>query len=506
MLFWWEARSVRTDMLLTGWMALTLALVVSWYKSPNLWRLVALFGVIAAGAMTKGPPALVFPLMFAIFFYWRKKTLRETDWRRRMSALLIPVAAAMIPVLIWYVLSRHMSQGQGETSAARVDAMSGLFRQTIGRFFLGVSKAEYPWFYVFNLPWTLLPWSLLLPATALWIWRQRKTDERVRLLITWIIPAFIFFTICIGKRDIYLLPLYPAFAVLLAHALQESPWTDYVRTNRILTWGWIVLLAGVALIAIVMPLITSARPYWRPEFLLIAVLCLFYAVLTARDLIRNRAAGLPAMLAIQYATIGAMIVLFLFPVINQSKSARYICAELRQLTERKMDYDLYCAGFSREEYVFYTKHSHTPVLTDLLDYAPPQGTSFIENAKTQAKLRKDIFKAVSKVKVANIEAPTEAELLALRKVIDETIEKKSPDPETGRKFLEALLPEVGKLIEDLNHAKPSFMFVLEEDLNWLLPLQPDILKFPVIHHRAVGSRSVLLLANAAGKDLIAQVR
>jgi hypothetical protein len=171
-----------------------------------------------------------------------------------------------------------------------------------------------------------------------------------------------------------------------------------------------------------------------------------------------------------------------------------------------MDYDLYCAGFSREEYVFYTKHSHTPVLTDLLDYAPPQGTSFIENAKTQAKLRKDIFKAVSKVKVANIETPTEAELVALRKVIDETIEKKSPDPETGRKFLEALLPEVGKLIEDLNHAKPSFMFVLEEDLNWLLPLQPDILKFPVIHHRAVGSRSVLLLANAAGKDLIAQVR
>jgi hypothetical protein len=46
------------------------------------------------------------------------------------------------------------------------------------------------------------------------------------------------------------------------------------------------------------------------------------------------------------------------------------------------------------------------------------------------------------------------------------------------------------------------MFIMQEDLKWLLPLYPRFSAYAVIDQRSVGRRNMMLLANGAGTPLL----
>ena len=94
--------------------------------------------------------------------------------------------------------------------------------------------------------WPAAPLSLLA-APAVWTARR---EPGARFLLAWIIPAWIVFEIVVTKLPHYVLPLYPAIAILTAGALD----TGLLSRNRWLvrgTSGWFIVPLVICLAAII---------------------------------------------------------------------------------------------------------------------------------------------------------------------------------------------------------------------------------------------------------------
>jgi 4-amino-4-deoxy-L-arabinose transferase-like glycosyltransferase len=103
-----------------------------------------------------------------------------------------------------------------------------LYAQNVGRFFSGSRGHEQAIYYYITHIWSdLFPWSVLIPFAAVWLVRGPLRERRdVQLLLWWIGVFFVFLSVATTKRQLYLLPVYPAVALVLA------PWIDRVTRGR----------------------------------------------------------------------------------------------------------------------------------------------------------------------------------------------------------------------------------------------------------------------------------
>ncbi|MBI5092958.1 MAG: glycosyltransferase family 39 protein [Candidatus Hydrogenedentes bacterium] len=494
--FWWEARTVHTDMLMTAALSVSMLALWEWRERRHAGWLILFYGAITAALYAKGPPALAFPMLAIVTFYWKQKE------KRRKLHWLSGLAAAVALVLAWYIPARMSLPAAGGEVAGGTG--SELYRQIIGRAVLGSSKAQPPWYYVENLPMSLFPWVIFLPWTAIWTWKRRNESPELHYLLSWCVPAFIFFSIVIGKRPYYLLPIYPALAIIFARAILDL--MDEKRT------AWIKWTAGVwaAILALcaLAPLALKYTEYRDIEFtplLILGVMLAGFAVNTVLRAFRTSDAPVPlhALISGHFTALLALTALIGFPMLNAHKSARAICEPLRTLSLAKQDYKLYSVGLSREEYIFYARHFHEAVLTESLDL--PAGLTAKERRRAeelQYKTRRAIMKAVDQVPIHSFESVTPEEIQALDAKLDAAVKLVQVDPKLAADFETALKREVNGFTASFEGHIPAFMFVQEQDWRWLLPLHPEMRAYPVIGNQSVGSREMLLIANQAGAKLI----
>jgi 4-amino-4-deoxy-L-arabinose transferase-like glycosyltransferase len=118
----------------------------------------------------------------------------------------------------------------------------------LSRFQGVVSGHTGPWFYYFlALLLGFAPWSQFLPL-ALWqAWKDRRRDPQL-LLLCFIIPAFIVFSIAKTKIPNYILPLYPALAILVAH--EWDKFFNAPNDRRGFFWANLGLMVVTALLII----------------------------------------------------------------------------------------------------------------------------------------------------------------------------------------------------------------------------------------------------------------
>ena len=184
--------------------------------------LLALAGAAAAGAaLTKGLIGLVIPAVAAASWLL---------WRRELRAVISPsiLAAAAVPVLAlgaWIAALAIRPEG-----ACFVREF--LIENHVKRFFGGgYGGHEQPfWYYLQALLTDELPWVVFLPSAVAGLWPglRRQIDEGSeartegkggdgpKLLLAWLLPCLVFLSISSGKRSLYLLPLGPAIALLVA--------------------------------------------------------------------------------------------------------------------------------------------------------------------------------------------------------------------------------------------------------------------------------------------------
>lgn len=245
-----EAHLAKTDaMLLASIVAMQGALGRAYLKwrrgEPAGWANVLLFwGGCGGGVLLKGPVAPLIALL-------TMATLRIADRRRGLLRSLRPMAGVPLLLLIvlpWFVAIHLASQGAFLRQAVGTDLLPKLLGGQ-------ESHGAWPGFYALLFTATFWPGSLLA-AAALWpAWRSR-VEPGVRFLLAWTIPTWVLFELVPTKLPHYILPVYPAIALLTGMFLERLPASaDYLRQPPfrwlrwpvVGLWGLVTLLLGLGL-------------------------------------------------------------------------------------------------------------------------------------------------------------------------------------------------------------------------------------------------------------------
>jgi 4-amino-4-deoxy-L-arabinose transferase-like glycosyltransferase len=200
-----QALSARVDMTMaffvTAGLLLFYSLYCGWLTHP-LWYF-ALYGLVGLGTLAKGPLGLLLPaLVIAVFLAVKKRW--DLIWK---FAFHPGVLLTLVLVLGWYGLA-ILRGGEGF-----VDRQ--LLSENLNRFFGGSGHSHPVYYYISYLFSLALPWALFLPF-LLWDLLKRSPGDGRLYLKLWFAVMFVFFSLSAGKRPVYLLPLYPALALLLA--------------------------------------------------------------------------------------------------------------------------------------------------------------------------------------------------------------------------------------------------------------------------------------------------
>jgi 4-amino-4-deoxy-L-arabinose transferase-like glycosyltransferase len=205
---------------------------------------------------------------------------------------------------------------------------------TLERVFSPSLHRRPPWFYLGVLFGDgFAPWSFLAAAACWVLWRERRARladaAALRPIVAWGIGSFLFFSMIPGKREQYMLPLLPAFALaagwLVAARLWERPVAAWARRAMaaMAGLGVTVCFAAASLALMRHPLLARVEfePTWPRALALAAagVLMIGLALYCARPARWPHAvAAWAAGLAIgSLAVYGAIL-----PGLNGSKSTR----------------------------------------------------------------------------------------------------------------------------------------------------------------------------------------
>jgi 4-amino-4-deoxy-L-arabinose transferase-like glycosyltransferase len=311
-------RSVRMDMVLTLLTTATLlqAFVVFERRrfgpeepAPATWPLYAL---PLLGLLVKGPVALVLPGLVIVTFLVATRT---TPTRARLRPGFATFAALVL-VAAWYAL---------EAVRAPDYLWTFLWQHNLGRF-VGRALAghrEPIWFFCWILPLTFLPWTLFLPGAVRHAFRRARRGHRLpAFLLAWCVVPFVFFSLSRAKLATYLLPIFPALALLVAvyvDRVLRAPAILRARAFRFPALAWSFAMAGVAL---GIPIATAVAYPVFARAALPAIALGGFALLGWRLVTRERFAATPALVAA--ATLATQVLFYRVgaPVVNEFSSFR----------------------------------------------------------------------------------------------------------------------------------------------------------------------------------------
>ena len=317
--------------------------------------------VIAAGACTglallaKGPVALIFvglPLLL-----WRRVDGRPEVPASR-AATGAAIALSLLPGLAWAgaVTLRHPEIGY--------DLFVGQFFE---RALAGRNHVSPFWYHAGVQPLLLLPWTLPVLAGAVLGWRAlrerragRPFDVGSARVFLWAWPLFLLFSASPEKRDLYLLPAYPAFALAGARWLATARLETASRKWIAASGPALLALAGLAVCFA--PFVRERLPQelvdvsWQPAAVGIALIV--GSALAGRFALRGRATDGALASAAGLGLAAAVAALAIFPRVNALKSPRHMAGYVQELGLAPRS--IPCFGVMPEGFRFYSDLPFVP--------------------------------------------------------------------------------------------------------------------------------------------------
>jgi len=216
----------------------------------------ALLGLaIGLGVLAKGPVILLYTMPVALLAPWWLPPDRDFGLGRWYLGV---VAALGLGAAIGLAWALPAASAGGEAYAQAI-----FWGQTAGRVEDSFAHGRPWWWYLPLLPLLLFPWSLW-PA----LWRgfearsilPSRDDWPLRLALVWFVPAFVAFCFISGKQPHYMLPLFPALALMAAHRLAGR---GDIRPRDGWLPGALVVMLGLGLGGITLGVFEVARlPGW----------------------------------------------------------------------------------------------------------------------------------------------------------------------------------------------------------------------------------------------------
>src|SRR5207247_962953 len=170
-----------------------------------LGHMLVFWAACAAAVLSKGLIGIVLPLA-ALALY----TLVKRDWGLIRRLRIVPgVVIFLIIAAPWFIA----------VSAANAEFAHFFFVQEhFQRFTTEMHQRAHPaWYFIPVLAAGMAPWLVPLGHAAVRAFRQRSDAEL--LLWIWALVVFVFFSASGSKLPPYILPIFPALAVLAARSL-----------------------------------------------------------------------------------------------------------------------------------------------------------------------------------------------------------------------------------------------------------------------------------------------
>ncbi len=355
--FLWMSHRVAFDVLLTFFVTMAILCFYKGYtEQKNKGRYYILFYVfMALGVLTKGPVGFILPFLTILIYLILKrdtKILKETK----------PWLGGAIFVFIVFTWVYLASIYGGKEYTYQI-----LFKQNAGRFASSFAHKRPFYYYFINFPVNFLPWSFFIPSIAIYLSSKqvRGRVQNILLPVIWFAVVFIFFSISSGKRDIYVLPLYPAAAMLTAWFINE--FVEQFREKRFKIIGYYpcYLLGIIPLIlGIFSPIVIyKLFPQYTSSTIPFVIILLLGGILMLQ-LVRHA-----RIIPFLFTAIFVIFIVFsistlnAIPILNQYKSAKEICDKVNSIMKSGDKLAMY--SFFGDPYLFYTNRNYIEVIRNI---------------------------------------------------------------------------------------------------------------------------------------------
>jgi 4-amino-4-deoxy-L-arabinose transferase-like glycosyltransferase len=253
--FWDSGTAARVDMLFAALIGVALTGWYLWYRSGREFARALAYSAVAFAVLAKGPAGVVLPVLVIVCFL-----IAGRDLKRLMAFFSWPwVLTVLVIDFGWYVAA---SERGGADFWYKL-----IIYENIERFFgAGAfhtqrnSYSQAVW-----LMTQLFPWSLVLVGVLIRWLRGRRQDSLGRFLNAWWMTIFGFFLFASGQRAVYLLPIYPAVALLAAReVLGWSDGKNAASRYRSVRFHWrvaaVIIIVAIDLsLAVAIPISRTVR-------------------------------------------------------------------------------------------------------------------------------------------------------------------------------------------------------------------------------------------------------
>ncbi len=240
-----EARLAKTDAVLAFTVVLAMGALARAYRLPRAkgderlsWPTAAIFwSALALGILDKGPMVVMVVALAAAAV-----SIVDRSARWLMALRPLPGFCWLLLVVLPWFIAIYLRAG----NTFFVDSVGHDMLAKVG----GGQEAHGapPGYYL------LLFFVMFFPASALAIpsvpavWTMRRTPT-VRFLLAWLVPSWLVFELVATKLPNYVLPLYPAIAILIAGAMENNALSQRPSLKRATVW-WCIVPAVFAVAAV----------------------------------------------------------------------------------------------------------------------------------------------------------------------------------------------------------------------------------------------------------------
>lgn len=276
-----DARQTTTDSALTLWILLSLIAIRE--KQPILFWISSALAILTKGIAGILLPVLVFIVYNVLLRIRVEGTLRtglkvvrhslDASTKPASRWLVENIIGILLCILIaapWHIAIANTTEVDPE---GRNWVQEYLIRQHIGRFQGGdtVHNAPLPTYVAYFLV-GFFPWACFTPQVLL---RRNKVNHpsgtspdattlSILFLKCWFWTIFLFFTLSAAKLPTYIVPAYPAAAILLADWLtrlfNKSPKSYTSPTIRHGSLAVLIVCGLLTLTMLVVPMLTRNKP------------------------------------------------------------------------------------------------------------------------------------------------------------------------------------------------------------------------------------------------------
>lgn len=322
------------------------------YTEPSCRRRYILMAWILMGlaAITsKGPVTFLMVGGTVTAFLWRRsdlKFLRDTQ----------PIAGGILlaAVILMWLIPAYLSDGRG------------YFEGLLGQFThhaktpLGVDKF---FFYFSNIFSGTLPWSLALPGVA-YLYLKKPAEERKGLEFAglWLLVMLLIFSIALQKFSRYILPVYPAVALLLGsfwdELMEKPPLREWPQNRRLLAYG-LAVSSGLAVAHIFSKF--HAHQF-ESSPLMIAIITVTFVCLAGALWYIIKARQFMVFFVFIFLLTGVFEAAYgraEFSWDNKTRSEKTLCLKISRLIEPGTPWAVY--NMFRPAHIYYTK-SHPKII------------------------------------------------------------------------------------------------------------------------------------------------